>query len=97
MSQQVLYTPEAERDLVAIVQHIARDNVSAAIRWLDDTEAVCGLLATQSDIGQRMQTRHFGEVRLHASGNYLLYYRPIAGGVEILRVLHGARQQDRLI
>jgi toxin ParE1/3/4 len=30
-------------------------------------------------------------VRSFPVGDYLLFYRPIRGGIELLRVLHGAR------
>jgi plasmid stabilization system protein ParE len=36
-------------------------------------------------------------VRRHAFGNYLVYYRQIDDGVEILHVVHGARDQDRIV
>jgi len=91
----LLYTPEAAEDLRQVVEFIARDNISAAIDWLDETRSLCKLLATQPDIGERMRTSRFGEVRRHASGNYLVYYRPLDDGVEIMRVLHGARDQLR--
>jgi toxin ParE1/3/4 len=91
------YTPEALQDLVEIGTHIARDNPTAALRWVDAIEAVCELLATQPAIGHRVRTRRFGEIRREPVGNYLIYYRPIARGVEILRVVHGARDQDRLV
>jgi len=94
---QLLYTPEAEQDLRDIVQYIASDNLPAALRWLDEMEAICGLLAAQADIGQRVQTTKFGEVRRHATANYLIYYQPLPDGIEILRVLHGARDQDALL
>lgn len=29
--------------------------------------------------------------------NYLIFYRPISGGIFVLRVLHGARQIDDLL
>lgn len=28
--------------------------------------------------------------------NYLIFYRPIDGGVEVLRILHGARDIERI-
>lgn len=61
------------------------------------TEALCNLLATQPELGERMLTRRFGQVRRHSAGNYVLYYRSVKDGIEILRVLHGARDQDRLV
>jgi toxin ParE1/3/4 len=94
---EVIKTPEVIESLRRIVQYIAKDNLPAALRWLDEIEAVCDLLAAQPDIGQRIRTKRFGEVRRHVVGSYLVYYRPVAGGVEILLVVHGAREQVRLI
>jgi plasmid stabilization system protein ParE len=44
-----------------------------------------------------MQTNRFGDVRRHVTGNYLIYYQPHGSTVSIARVVHGAREQDRLI
>ncbi len=51
----------------------------------------------QPAIGQKIKSRRFGEVRRHVVGNYVIYYRSIAAGVEILMVIHGARDQGKLI
>jgi hypothetical protein len=48
---------------------------------------------TQLGIGQWIKTKRFGEVRRHVVGNY----RQIDSDVEILFVVHGARDQERLI
>jgi plasmid stabilization system protein ParE len=37
-----------------------------------------------------------GTVRCHVLGAYVIYYQPIPGGIEILRVLHGARNLENL-
>ena len=92
-----IYTSEAEDDLRQITQYIARDNLLAAMNWLDETRDTCDLLATQPAIGQGVQTKRFGAIRRHVSGNYLIYYRPTTGGIEVLMVVHGAREQERLI
>jgi toxin ParE1/3/4 len=84
-------TREATEDLDQIIRYIARDNVSAAVSWLDEMEALFGLLATQPEMGERIQTRRFGDCRRHVGGNYVTYDRPIADGIEVLHVVHGAR------
>lgn len=33
-------------------------------------------------------------LRSHPHGNYVIFYRPIGDGIEIVRVLHGARDID---
>ena len=30
-------------------------------------------------------------------GKYLVFYRPIEGGIEVLRILHGARDITRIL
>jgi len=94
---RVLYRREAEIDLDYIVQYIARDNLPASIAWLEETKALCQLLGSQPEIGERMVTKRFGEARRHVAGSYLIYYRVTYAGVEIVRVLHGAREHDQLI
>jgi len=94
---EIIRTPEVLENLKGIVEYISRDNLTAALRWLDEIEAVFALLAAQPGIGERILTRRFGEVRRHVVGNYLLYYRPFERGAEILLVVHGARQQGRLL
>jgi len=89
--------PRVERDLNEIVSYIARDKLSAALSWLDATEALFSLLAAHPELGQLYQTKRYKHARRHAHGNYVVYFRPIRGGVEILRVLHGARDQGKLI
>jgi plasmid stabilization system protein ParE len=36
-------------------------------------------------------------VRRHVVGNYLIYYWTVIDGVEILRVVHAAREQGQAI
>jgi toxin ParE1/3/4 len=94
---KAIFTAEAEQDLGEIVDYIAQHNVLAAVSWLQETRAVCDLLAAQPGMGQRMQTSRFGEVRRHVIGNYLIYYQPGEIGIDVVRVVHGAREQGRLI
>ena len=92
-----IFTFEAEEDLRQIATYIGQDNLAAAMAWFDATRATCDLLATQPALGQRIKTKRFGEVRCHSTGKYMIYYRQIAGGVEVLMVVHGARDQGALI
>lgn len=87
----------ANRDLTAIVRAIARDNPSAAHAWLESAEELFRRLAANPEMSAVCETRRFGLVRQHSFGNYVIYYRPIADGIEILRVVHGARDQGPLL
>ena len=94
---KAIFTAEAEHDLGQIVDYIAQDNKLAAVSWLQETRAVCDLLAVQPGIGQRVQTNRSGGVRRHVIGNYVIYYQPSDVGIDVVRILHGAREQGRLI
>jgi toxin ParE1/3/4 len=91
------FTFEAESDVAQITQHIAQDNLNAATAWITELQSLCALLATHPAIGENLRSRRFGMVRRHAFGNYVIYYRPADEGVLVLRVIHGAREQRKLI
>jgi toxin ParE1/3/4 len=89
-------TREATDDLEGIVRYIARDNLSAALAWLDQMESLFRLLATQPEMGERVATRRYGDCRRYVAGSYVVYYWAIREGVEILHVVHGAREERRI-
>jgi toxin ParE1/3/4 len=81
---------------VAISEHIATDNPSAAHRWLENIDKTLALIANHPLIGERVDHLANG-VRRHCVGNYLLFYKPIDDGIELRRVLHGARKIEELL
>ncbi len=91
------YTLAAEFDLGQIVDRIAEENVSAAVNWIFKTRAICELLADQPELGQRVLTKQYGELRRHIVGNYLIYYHPTSQGIDVVHVFHGARDQGKLL
>ena len=62
----------------------------AADRWLDTIEAKLSLIADNPLLGAA-RPDIAPELRYHAVGNYLLLYRSVSGGIEVVRVVHGAR------
>lgn len=90
-------TRPAADDLKEIVAYIAYNDPAAAAKWLDDMEALFELLATQPSMGAQLRSRRYGALRQHSRGNYIVYFRAIKDGVEILRVLHGAGDHRGLI
>lgn len=87
---EVLRTSQAETDLADIWLHIAEDSLEAADREFARFEAVFHLLSTQPEMGVRCRNWQ-PPVRRFPVGNYLIFYRPTSQGIEVLRVLHGAR------
>jgi toxin ParE1/3/4 len=81
---------QARQDLIAIWDYIADDNPSAADRLLDTLEERMQRLADHPFLGPpRPDISH--DLRYLVSGNYLILYRVLGDVVEIVRVLHGAR------
>jgi toxin ParE1/3/4 len=52
------------------------------------------MLSDHPHAGQR-RTELRPCLRSFPVGNYLIFYRPLRGGVELVRVLHGARDVRR--
>jgi toxin ParE1/3/4 len=77
--------PRAETDLVEIWQFIARDDPRAADRLLDRIEEQCQLLASNPRLG-RIRPEIAPDARASVVGRYLILYRAIDDGVEIVRV-----------
>lgn len=83
-------TERCEQDLIELWLYIAEDNPAAADRVLDEIDVKCQLLAEQPRLGPaRPDIRP--ELRYFPVGSHLILYREITGGVEIVRVVHGAR------
>jgi toxin ParE1/3/4 len=77
-------------DLDQIWSYIARDTIEQADRFLDKIQAKLEMLARQPLIGESRDDLG-RNVREAPIGNYVIFYRPIPDGVEVVRVLHGAR------
>jgi len=91
----VFRAPLAERDLEDIWRYIANDSLSAADHLIDRIEEKCQLRATNPEMGQPRPELAPG-LRSFSVGNYVVFYRPIEGGIEVARVVHGARDVDAL-
>lgn len=90
---RVLRSPQALQDLDDIWFYIAQDNPDAADRWLDVLFDRAQSLADRPLMG-RSRPEFAPDVRSLPVKAYMLYYRPITGGIELLRVLHGSRDVE---
>jgi len=86
----------AERDLVEIGNFIARDNPSIAARFIERVEEHCELLAAHPLLG-RARDELVPGLRSLPFGRYVIFYRALDDGAEIVRVLHGARDLRRAL
>ena len=89
-------TAQAEEDLIEIWIYIAQDNIQAADRLLDEFEDKFFLLGEQPRLGPK-RPDIAPELRYFPVGSYLILYREISGGIEIVRVVHGARRLTNIV
>ena len=86
----------AEQDLIDIYLHISKDNPFAAERLVRTINSKCELLARSPLIG-RARPELRPDLRSFPFGAYLILYRAIADGIEVVRVVHAARNLDDLV
>ena len=81
---------QSRSDLDDIWLYIASDNLTAADRFIDELVGKFQTLATQPGIGRTRD--ELGEsLRSFPVGNYVIFYRAMQDGIEIVRVLSGFR------
>jgi toxin ParE1/3/4 len=96
-SRRLFRTADAIADLDGIWDYIARDNPAAADRLIDELTERFALLLQNPEVGERQSLLADGSYRRSTCRNYVVYYRPISEGIVIVRVLHGARDHERLM
>lgn len=88
-------TPLARSDLQDIHDYIAADNPKVARQYLNILKQKCQQLAESP--GPGLQREEYDDLYRFPVGNYLIFYRPTAEGIDVIRILHGARDIERII
>jgi toxin ParE1/3/4 len=94
---RILRRPRAKADLIEHYAFIAGDKAAPADRFLRVAESSFQLLARMPTIGTAWESPdpRLAGVRVYplprGFRNYRVFYRPLPDGVEVLAVLHGAR------
>ena len=91
----VTYSELADRDLDDIWDYIAQDSVLQADRLWQRMRDRLEYLATWQTIG-RPRPELVKGCRSYPFGNYCFYFRPTDAGIEVLRILHSARDLDQI-
>lgn len=88
--KRYVISPAARSDLDEVWQYVAAHNIRAADQLIDAFLKRFFLLASQPSMGQARPDLAEG-VRHSPLGNYLILYRPSESEIDVLRVIHGAR------
>ncbi len=83
-------TRESRLDYDEIWAYIASRDLAAADRLIEQIDAKLGIIATAPHIGRKVDELA-PNLRSLPIGAYLIFYRPTKDGIELIRILHGAR------
>lgn len=86
-----IFAPTALADLEEIHAYIAKDNLPAALKFIERLYHRCSSLSNHPRAGRKRDDL-LPTLRTVREGDYLIFFRPIPKGIEIYRVLHGKRK-----
>jgi toxin ParE1/3/4 len=90
--------PEADQDFEDISLYLEERNALVAMRFADAVDSTVEMLCRSPELGERLHADLTGEIRCRTiSGfkNYLIFYRRVDTVLEIIRILHGARDYEQ--
>lgn len=90
------FTLLARQDFQDIGDYIAKDNLHAALTFVKRLEARCLSLSQNPRIGRKRDEMKTN-LRSATEGDYLIFYRPLADGIEVMRVIHGSRDINKIV
>lgn len=89
----ILKRPRALLDFAEIWSYIAEDSEKHADRFASRLDQALKRLATRPAIG-RARPELYPDLRSFVFGKYVVFYIPLTDGIDVIRVLHGARDVE---
>jgi toxin ParE1/3/4 len=100
-SHRIIKRPRAYQDLDEQAAYLQRESPRVALRFLEAADAAFASLADMPTMGREYDPdnpRLAGVRTFRISGfPHLVFYRPLEDGIEVLRVLHGARDVPHIL
>lgn len=94
---RVTLTPEARGDIKAVIRWIGTDNLERAESFSSELIEACRALARHPRRFPVARITNGHEVRKRIHDRYVILYRLLDKEVEILRIVHGARDWAALL
>ncbi len=89
--RQVIFTPDASRDIQEIWEYIVRDSIDAADKVVTALDTAIRMLAELPGIGHARTDVDDPRIRFWRVYSYLVAFRHTDAELVIVRVVHGAR------
>jgi toxin ParE1/3/4 len=83
-------------DLEDIWEYVAQNDPEAARKLIKEITGKFKLLRDHPQIG-REENRLLSSLRRFPASSYIIFYKPFDNGVEILRILHAARDIEKIL
>jgi len=98
MSLTVWYAPAARLDINECVEYFENRDRSVADRFLESVKKTVEMLCSNPELGERFRRDLTGTIRrrsLLKFTNYLIFYRREDSTLQVLRIIHGARDYEK--
>jgi toxin ParE1/3/4 len=92
---RVIRSEQAQQDLEEILDYLDSQSTQAADRFATKFDQTCDLHAKHPQIGASAE-EYAPNLRHFTVWSYAIFYRPIEEGIELIRIIHGARDIPRL-
>lgn len=93
--KQHIISPKASEDLSEIIDYFVRINIDAGEHFVEKFDKKCKYLANFLNMG-----RSYGNIKADLRGvpldNYIILYRVVNSGIEIVRVASGYQNLESL-
>jgi len=101
MNRVAYYKAKASQDLAEIFDYLDEHSETAADRFYDAVERTVQQLSRSPALGERCRfhnsaTKGMRIWQVDGFSNYLIFYRLNGEQLEVLRVLHGARDYETI-
>jgi toxin ParE1/3/4 len=92
---ELCYRPQARLDLKQVYRHMAEANPTAAAVLVRLIDTKARLIVQSPHIGQGIPELG-ASLRRFPVGDYLIFYEVTTSGIEVVRILHGARDLETI-
>ncbi len=89
------FTNQARQDLNDIIEYIARNNPAAAINLVRSIDEKCETVTNFPNMGKSYEDLA-PQLRGVTVNNYVIFYRQVQNGIQVVRVLSGYRDFEAI-
>jgi toxin ParE1/3/4 len=93
----VVITAAAKADLIAIAEYIGQENPDRAATFTEGLLDCCNSLVELHSAFPLVPRYEALAIRRRVHGRYLIFYRVSPNRIDVLHILHGARDYDTFL